>query len=432
MRKELLTEVLKKHVFVTVGCTDPVAVALAASRAYREVPGRVRSVTITMDRNIYKDAFSVGIPGVLQSGIDLAVALGILYGDPEKGLRLLEKVEPSHLEPAGDFLKECPVTLKVAENIKGIYVSAEVETDAGSATALLRHAHDGLVEVARNGKVVFSLPEEVGPEGDNLLKEIGSLNLGEMVDLSQTTPLENLLFLKEGVKMNKEAARAGESSPLGLGLGHRLRELRSSGLLCDDIENDVRQQVAAAADARMSGLNVPIYGIFGSGNHGITFFLTVGTVAGHLGSSDEELVRALALGLLVVGLIKSNTGILTPHCGCSVAAGAGAAAAIVQLYRGRVSEMEAAVHLLLADITGMLCDGAKFGCSLKMATSSGVAYQSALLAMRGATVPEKNGLVGKCLDETMRNLRIITDPGMAGVDRAVLEILMSGDANGDC
>ena len=432
MRKDLLEEVLKRHVFVTVGCTDPVAIALAASRAYREVPGRVRSVTVTMDRNIYKDAFSVGIPGVLQSGIDLAVALGILYGDPEKDLRLLEKVEPSHLEPARDFLKECPVTFKVAENVKGIYVLAEVETDAGSATALLRHAHDGLVKVTRNGEEVFSLPEEVGPEGGNLLKEIGSLNLEEVVALVKAAPLENLLFLKEGVKMNKEAARAGGSSPLGLGLGYRLLELRSSGLLCDDIENDVRQQVAAAADARMSGLNVPIYGIFGSGNHGITFFLTAGTVAEHLGSSDEELVRALALGLLVVGLIKSNTGILTPHCGCSVAAGAGAAAAIVHLHGGGVSEMEAAVHLLLADITGMLCDGAKFGCSLKMATSSGVAYQSALLAMRGATVPEKNGLVGKCLEETMRNLRVITDPGMAGVDRAVLEILMSGDVNGDC
>lgn len=421
-----------KHVFVTVGCTDPVAIALAASRAYREVPGKVRSVTVTMDRNIYKDAFSVGIPGVLESGMDLAVALGILYGEPEKGLRLLEKVEPSHLGPAREFLEECPIRFKVAEDVKGIYVLAEVETDAGSSRALLRHAHDGLVEVTRNGEKVFSLPEEVVPGGDGLLEEIGALSLEEMAGLVAEAPLESLLFLKEGVRMNREAARAGESSPLGLGLGRRLAELRESGLLCDDIENDVRQKVAAAADARMSGLNVPIYGIFGSGNHGITFFLTAGTVAEHLGSSDEGLVRALALGLLVVGLIKSNTGILTPHCGCSVAAGAGAAAAIVRLYGGTVNEMEAAVHLLLADITGMLCDGAKFGCSLKMATSSGVAFQSALLAMKGASVPEKNGLVGKTLAETMRNLRVITDPGMAGVDRAVLEILTGAEDKGDC
>ncbi|HON33971.1 MAG: L-serine ammonia-lyase, iron-sulfur-dependent, subunit alpha [Thermovirgaceae bacterium] len=432
MKKDLLAAVLGKHVFVTVGCTDPVAIALAASRAYREVPGRVRSVTVTMDRNIYKDAFSVGIPGVLESGMDLAVALGILYGEPEKGLRLLEGVEPSHLGPAREFLKECPILFKVAEDVKGIYVLAEVETDAGSARALLRHAHDGLVEVTRNGERVFSLPEEAGPGGDGLLEEIGSLTLEDMAGLVREASLEELLFLKEGVRMNREAARAGESAPLGLGLGRRLAELRDSGLLCDDIENDVRQKVAAAADARMSGLNVPIYGIFGSGNHGITFFLTVGTVAEHLGSTDEELVRALALGLLVVGLIKSNTGILTPHCGCSVAAGAGAAAAIVRLYGGTVGEMEAAVHLLLADITGMLCDGAKFGCSLKMATSSGVAFQSALLAMKGAAVPEKNGLVGKTLAETMRNLRIITDPGMAGVDRAVLEILTGGEDQGDC
>ena len=133
MKKDLLAAVLGKHVFVTVGCTDPVAIALAASRAYQEVPGRVRSVTVTMDRNIYKDAFSVGIPGVLESGMDLAVALGILYGEPEKGLRLLERVEPSHLSPAREFLKECPIRFKAAEDVKGIYVLAEVETDAGSS-----------------------------------------------------------------------------------------------------------------------------------------------------------------------------------------------------------------------------------------------------------------------------------------------------------
>jgi len=427
MNAGLMSEVLKRHVFITVGCTDPVAIALAASTAYRQVPGKVISVSMTMDRNIYKDAFSVGIPGVLQSGMDLAIALGILFGEPDKGLRLLEGVEASHLEPAREFLEECRISFNVAENVKGIYVMAEVKTDAGSATALLRHAHDRLAEVTRNGKTVFSIAEEEEKDGDDLLKDIGSMSLKEMNGLVRKTPLEDLLFLKEAVEMNEKAAQAGVSLAPGLGLGNYLAELRRSGFLCDDLENDVRLKVAAAADARMSGLNVPIYGCFGSGNHGITFFLTAGTTAERLETSDEQLVRALALGLLVVGLIKENTGILTPHCGCSIAAGAGAAVAVVSLLGGGEDEMEAAVNLLLANLTGMLCDGAKFGCSLKMATSSGVAVQSAWLAMKGARVPDKNGLVGGSLAETMRNLRIITDPGMAGVDPAILDVLMGSE-----
>jgi L-cysteine desulfidase len=211
----------------------------------------------------------------------------------------------------------------------------------------------------------------------------------------------------------------------------KLNGLVVSGLLANDLKERIRSAVAAAADARMAGENVPIYGCFGSGNHGITLFLTLGLAAEDQCSSREELARALALALLVVGVIKCRTGILTPHCGCAVAAGSGAAAGLVLLLGGTPKQAENAVQLMTANLTGMLCDGAKYGCALKISTSAGVALESAYLAVYAeAALPGGNGLVGRTLEESMENLQTITEVGMAQVDRAVLEILLARTRRG--
>ena len=173
-------------------------------------------------------------------------------------------------------------------------------------------------------------------------------------------------------------------------------------------------------------MKVPIFGCFGSGNHGITFFITVGETGHQLGADEERLARALALGLLVVGVIKTRTGILTPHCGCAVAAGTGAAAAITSLLGGNAAQVESSVQLMTANLTGMLCDGAKYGCALKIATSAGIAIETAHLALAGATVPRGNGIVGGSFQETMDNLETVTERGMKDVDQAVLDVLLSG------
>lgn len=209
-------------------------------------------------------------------------------------------------------------------------------------------------------------------------------------------------------------------------LGRSLEKLRENSLLPDSPVNRIRILAAAAADARMGGLKTPIFGCYGSGNHGITFFITVGEMGRHLGRSDAEIARALALGLLVIGVIKTRTGILTPHCGCAVAAGTGAAAAIAWLLGGDAKQVESAVQLMTANLTGMLCDGAKYGCALKIATSAGIAIETAYLALGGATVPSGNGIVGKTFQETMDNLETVTGKGMKDVDQAVLDVLLAG------
>ena len=418
---------LREHAFLTVGCTDPIAIALAVAHAAQAGGGNPLSIRVRLDKNVYKDALEVGIPGTSSRGLPLAAALGALKGDPKKGLALLEDVTPEQVLQAEAFLARSSVVLELDPRAEDIFVHATVLTDRGVGEAVLKGGHDRLEEVRRDGELVFCRNEDQG-EGTlrgcslDLLKDA---SMEDLTELAETLPTEDTRFLLEGVSLNRQAAEVGLRKGSGLGLGKRLESLSAKGILGDDdLRGRIRRFTAGAADARMGGEQVPIFGCFGSGNHGITLFLTLGLAAEAWGSSQDDLTRALTQGLLVVGTIKAQTGILTPHCGCAVAAGCGAAAGLVLLRRGTAKQAERAVQLLFADLAGMFCDGAKYGCALKISTSAGAALESALLALAGAALPPGNGLVGKDFRETLRNLREVTERGMKDLDRSLLEILL--------
>ena len=429
MERQTALNLLRQHTFLTLGCTDPVAIGLAVAHACQGAEGPIRKIRVRLDRNIYKDAVSVGIPGTPCSGVDLAAALAVVCGRPEAGLELFKDLEPEDVEQARAFLENHEVRFELDGDAEGIRITATVETDRGVYEARIEGAHDRLVEKKTNGKTVFRLgaacDETTEPAGGDLGKFRG-LTIPEIIETVSAMDVSGLGFLLEGISRNLEAARQGLAEPPGLKLWKHLQSLVERGILADSQLNRVRILAAAAADARMGGVKVPIFGCFGSGNHGITFFITVGETGHQLGADEERLARALALGLLVVGVIKTRTGILTPHCGCAVAAGTGAAAAITWLLGGNAEQVESAVQLMTANLTGMLCDGAKYGCALKIATSAGIAIETAHLALAGATVPRGNGIVGGSFQETMDNLAIVTDRGMKNVDQAVLDVLLTG------
>jgi L-cysteine desulfidase len=426
MKSEMLLKILKENTFITVGCTDPVAVGLAAAIAYKAIDGEVEDLQISLDKNIYKNALSVGIPGTMRKGLDLAVALCLVAGDSEDGLSILKNVDKKDIVKAEVFLKKHRISFVLNEDAESIFIEAVIRTSNGTASALLLNSHDNLAEITVNGNVTYSRIENA--EKSDPLKSLARLKALTIMDIlnfvGDISP-SKLCFLNEGIEMNLQAAESGESSRVGLGVGSLYREMIEKGLLHEDLIHRVKQKVGAAGDARMSGMNVPIFGCFGSGNHGITLFTTMGMMAKELGAEKDTISRSLAVALLVTGIIKSRTGILTPHCGCSVAAGTGAAAGMVYLMGGKEKEIQRAVHLMLADLTGMLCDGAKYGCSLKLATSAGVALEISYMAMMGAEVPGDNGIVGVSLQKTMDNLETLTKKGMAGVDRSVLDILLN-------
>lgn len=426
MNSEVLLDILKEHTFITVGCTDPVAAGLSAAIAYKAIGGDISSIEIVLDKNIYKDAISVGIPGTMRTGLDLAVSLAVLFGDPNKGLSLLENIDEKCIFEAEKLLEDHSIVFSLNENAKGIYVKSIVKTTKGVGTALLMNSHDNLVEVTVNGRATYSKNQSSTVSDPlKMLSSIENLTVNDIFSFIDEIDPEKLSFLNEGVETNLHAAALGEKQRAGIGTGVLYQEMIEKHYLSDDVVNRTKQKVGAGADARMSGMNVPIFGCFGSGNHGITLFTTMGMMAKHLDIEQEEVSKALAVSLLIIGIIKTRTGILTPHCGCSVAAGTGAAAGIVYMLGGREKEVESAVNLMMADLTGMLCDGAKYGCALKMITAAGAAIESAYMAILGAEVPGNNGIVGWTLGKTMNNLRTVTQHGMSQVDRSVLEILLN-------
>lgn len=429
METQTAIDLLKKHTFLTLGCTDPVAIGLAVAHACQIAQGEVQGIHVRLDRNIYKDAVSVGIPGTHSAGVKLAAALAALKGRPEAGLELFKDVVPEDIALAKAFLDNHDIRFEIDEEAPGIRISARVTTNEGVYESLIEGAHDRLVEKKANGQIVFrsecACDESTSTDPDGL-GQIRSLTLEEIYDVVHGLPEEEIDFLLEGITRNLDAAKVGLAETAGMELGRSLEKLLEDSLTPDSPVNRIRILAAAAADARMGGVKIPIFGCFGSGNHGVTFFITVGEMGRHLGKTREEIARALALGLLVIGVIKTRTGILTPHCGCAVAAGTGASAAIAYLLGGTPRQIESAIQLMTANLTGMLCDGAKFGCALKIATSAGVAVETAYLALGGTTVASGNGIVGKSFQETMDNLEIVTSKGMKNVDEAVLNVLLTG------
>lgn len=405
------------------------AVGLAVAHASQDAEGKIRKVLVRLDRNIYKDAVSVGIPGTHSSGVDLAVALAIIKGHPQAGLELFKNIEPGDIEQARIFLQDHEVRFELDEEAKGIRITATIVTEKGVYEALIEGAHDRLLEKKVNGLSTFRAEtacDESTVSGRDDLIQLHDCSISEIVDTIKTVEPTAILFLLQGVEKNLNAAQAGLAEGAGLELGRALKSLVDGQLIPDSIINRVRILTASAADARMGGIKVPVFGCFGSGNHGITYFITVGEMGRHLGKCDEEIARALALGLIIVGVIKTRTGILTPHCGCAVAAGTGAAAAVTYMLGGTAEQIESAVQLMTANLTGMLCDGAKYGCALKIATSAGVAIETAYLAHSGMNIPNGNGIIGDSFLKTMENLEIVTDRGMKNVDQAVLDVLLGG------
>lgn len=426
MDRNRALQVLREQTFVTVGCTDPGAVGLAVAEARRLVGGEILGISVEMDRNVYKDALSVGIPGTFRSGLRLAVALAALFGDPQDGLEIFRNVDDEKVREAEGFMASVPIGFSLKEDAEGIHVHAVVTTAEGVGEATIAGYHDRIVRTARDGLVLKSLEE--GQEscgGERPFPEFRDRSMADLLGLALSFTDGEIAFLAEGMKMNMAAAEVGLDRDMGLRLGRMYGKMLEEGVLSSDLANRVRMRVGGAADARMAGAAVPIMGCFGSGNHGITLFVTLALAGEHMGASPESLNRALAIALLVIGAVKNRTGILTPHCGCATAAGAGAAAAIAWLLGGTPERMLNAVHLMMASLTGMICDGAKYGCAVKMATAAGLAVETGYMAaLFGGQVPPDNGIVGEALKESMGNLQVITDEGMKDVDRAVLEILL--------
>lgn len=405
-----------------LGCTEPGAVALAASWAARHGGGSIRSLKLNLSPNIFKNGLRAGVPGTGgQTGNLLAAALGALAGDPEKGLLALDGVTSTDVERAMHLVSSGKVTQEVVQDVPSVYVEAVLEDDEGTISAVISGRHDRIVQIRKNGRIVKRLLEADSESGGrpSYIEDLLQENMAGLWELAGKIGESEASFLLEGSSTNTEVAKHGLEKPWGLGVGFHLAKLGEM----NDLVHSVKTWSASAADVRMAGGPWPVMSSAGSGNHGITAIIPPSVVAGKWGSTGRDLAEAIALSHLVTGYIKAHTGRLTPVCGCAIAAGSGAAAAIVRLGGGTPEQAEISVALLLSSLQGMVCDGAKGSCALKVGTAAAEACYAALLVLDGLEGPGNQGIISPDFVETARNVGLFSREGLMSADPAIIRIL---------
>ena len=422
-QKDLLA-LLHNNITPATGCTEPIAVAYAVAKAREISEGILSKIQIQVDANIYKNGLMVTIPGTTEKGLLAAAAFGFLFGKTEKGFRVIEGLKEEDISKAKELIAQKKITVVLNREYKGLHIEVNLVTDQEKVRVITVDNHLNIVNVEKISpdKNFKPFPKE-DKEQRTANKKIQQFDFEDFLQFSKDVPLKDLEFLEEGVKMNLEIAREGLT--IESGVGSTLSRLIQQGMLSDNLVTRAQILCAAASEARMSGSKLPVMSTAGSGNHGITAFLTNYAVAEKQQLPQEDLLRSLALTNLITFYIKSYTGTLSAMCGCGVAAGIGASAGVVYLLGGTWDKIMGALYNMVGSISGVICDGAKEGCSYKLAMASGWAVQSALLALHSSIIHNTDGIVHPNFRQLFKNLGHLCDPGMIATDQAILDVMIS-------
>lgn len=415
----VLLDILKAEIVPATGCTEPVAVAYSTAIARQKISGEVVKAEIYVDPGIYKNGMRVGIPGIKERGLEIAGALGLIAGDPKKALRVIEDITPEQLEKARELVSSGKIQIHVKEDCPRLYVETLLQTEKGTARVITMDRHLNVVTVD-GGQLPFSC-ELQNTESSKEVKAIQSYSLEDFIHFSDTVSLEKVAFLEHGVAMNLALAKEGLDMPKGI--GRSIRQLLYDGLMADNMIYNAKLLCSSAAEARMAGSKLAAMSSAGSGNHGITVFLTVFAASEKLNAPREKLLRALTLSNLITFYIKSYTGTLSAMCGCGVAAGIGACAGVTYLLDGSAQDILNAMINMVGTISGMICDGGKEGCAYKLALSAGWAVEASLLAMRGATINTTDGILASSFKDVIKNMGHVCNPGMVDTNKAIIDVM---------
>ena len=416
-----LKQFLENEVKPALGCTEPGAVALNSATAARHLSHEVETIHVEMSGNIFKNGVNVGVPRTNGgTGNLLAAALGAFAGNPELGLRSLSSINLVDVGKAQSFVDSGKVTRKVHLDIPNIFIRCTLKGGGETVVVTTKDRHDNVVLVEKDGDIVFEKQaREEESTGESYIDNLSTRDMDGLWDLASSIDASDMSRLLEGVEMNLAIATAGVTKHWALGVGYGIRKLMPE----DDLLYKIKAYAGGAADARMGGGPYPVMSSAGSGNHGITSIVPVALSSQKWGKTDRELAEALALTHLVTRYIKVYTGVLSPICGCAVAAGAGAAAGIVKLGGGSPKQAEVAMASLVASVMGMTCDGGKGSCALKVSTAAGEAYLYAMLALGGAGINTTQGLLKPNLRSISEVLGEISDRGLADMDKIMIDIM---------
>ena len=419
--REQIIALIHQEVVPAIGCTEPIAVALCVAKATEALGKRPEKIDVQLSANILKNAMGVGIPGTDMIGLPIAVALGALIGKSAYQLEVLKDCTPEAVAEGKRMIDSQIITIGLKADIEEkLYIEVTCEAGTDRATAIISGGHTKFVYVSRNDEILLDKRTS-----DAAQAEIASvdLNLKKVYDFATTAPLEELTFILEAKRLNKQAAERSFEGNYGHELG---KMLRSSGteqrIMGNNTFTHILSYTSAACDARMAGAMIPVMSNSGSGNQGIAATLPVVIYAEDNHKSEEELTRALILSHLTAIYIKQNLGKLSALCGCVVAA-TGSSCGITYLMGGDYQQVSFAVQNMIANLTGMICDGAKPSCALKLTSGVSTAVLSAILAMEHKCVTSVEGIIEDNVDRSIRNLTQIGSVGMNETDKLVLNIM---------
>lgn len=418
-KTDAIIRLIRREVVPAVGCTEPAAVALAVAKATELLGCLPAHISLSLSGNIIKNAMGVGIPGTGMTGLPIAVALGALTGKSEYGLEVLKDVDAESVAAGKRFIAENRISVSHnQESSSNLYIAVTAEGGGRIAKAIISGSHQNFIYLEDNGAVILDKGEcsDIREDSDEV-----NLDAATVYAFATETPIDKISFILEARRLNSEAARLGLEGRYGHGLGATLN--RGHGLIGESALEHIMALTSAACDARMGGAPVAVMSNSGSGNQGITATMPVVSYANDIGANEEQTIRALTLSHLTSIYIKQSLGRLSALCGCVVAS-TGASAGLVYLMGGEFDEVCAAIKNMVANLTGMICDGAKPACSMKISSGVSTAVMSAMLAMNGKCVSSNEGIISADIDKTIHNLTSIGREAMQETDSLVLRIMV--------
>lgn len=448
MKKERVLEIIElihKEVKPALGCTEPVAVALAVARsceALRAADDNFERLDVEVSANILKNGMGVGIPGTGMTGLHIASALGAACGKSDYKLEVLKDLDDEAIDRAKAVMAEGRVRIRLADTPVKLFIRASAIGSRHTAATVIRDDHDAIVSVELDGKDILhgnpaagasgtaahlagNAREDGQPEGEGAGKTTldYKLTVKEILAFAREAEFSDIAFILDSVKLNKALSEEGLRGDYGLKVGRTIAEKSKDGVFGSSVLTHAMAVTAAASDARMAGCTLPAMSNSGSGNQGITVTMPVIAVAEKTGASEEQLARALALSHLVAIHIKGYLGKLSALCGCVIAS-TGSSCGIVYLNGGSYEQVCAAIKNMIGNITGMVCDGAKVGCALKVASGVSSSVQSAVLALQDICISSNDGIIEDDIEKTIANLGRIGSVGMRNTDDMILDIMV--------
>lgn len=421
--KSQIISLIHREVIPAIGCTEPIAVALASAKAAEVLARTPEEIEVYLSANILKNAMGVGIPGTGMVGLPIAIALGSLIGKPAYGLEVLRDLTPEGLAAGKAMVERKCIHISLKEKVDKLYIEIVSKAAGEYAKVIICHQHTHIVYVEKNGEVLTDLRVAGAAGGEAVCeeKEI-PLSFSTVYEFATEMPIEDIRFILEAAELNRRAAQASMKGNYGHTVSKTVSGTYGRKYMGDSAYTHMLVLTAAACDARMDGAMIPVMSNSGSGNQGIAATLPVLSFAEDIQCSKEQLIRALMLSHLMVIYIKQSLGRLSALCGCVVAA-TGASCGITWLMGGSRTQVSYAIKNMIGNITGMICDGAKPSCAMKVSSGVSTAMLSALMAMENKVVTCVEGIIDEDVDRTIENLTSIGSKGMEATDKLVLDIM---------